>query len=149
VVARALPLLTHPQMLAITKKVARKIYQPGQPILLRNQEVRSFFMIASGEVEVVLEGKKGPGQVIARLKSGDFFGETSLLSGGRAIASIHAVGDTPAVLLELPRQEFLRMIRESPLTEEAISKIVQKRLAETGAVVPDKADKVAKKKKKK
>jgi energy-coupling factor transporter ATP-binding protein EcfA2 len=148
VVARALPLLTHPQMLGITKQVTRKMYQPGQPILLRNEEVRSFFMIATGEVEVVLEREKGPGQVIARLKSGDFFGETSLLSGGRAVASVHAAGDTPAVLLELPREEFLKMIQESPLTEEAIGKIVQKRLTETGAVVPDKADKAAKKKKK-
>jgi ABC-type lipoprotein export system ATPase subunit len=147
VVARALPLLTHPQMLGITKQVTRKMYQPGQPILLRNEEVRSFFMIAAGEVNVILKREKGKERVIARLKSGDFFGETSLLSGGRAVASVHAAGDTPAVLLELPREEFLKMIRESPLTEKAIGKIVQKRLAETGAVVPDKADKTAKKKK--
>ena len=138
-IARALPLLTHPQMLKITKLVSRRVYQPGQPVLLRNQEVRSFFMIERGTVEVTLKGRKGKEQTIARLGAGDFFGETSLLSGGRSIASVHTAGETPTVLLELPRKEFLKMIRESPLTEAAISKIVQKRLAETAA--PQKAAK--------
>ena len=130
-VARALPLLTHPQMLKLSKQVVRRVYQPGQVILLHNQDVQRFFMIARGEVDVTLKRRKKPGQIIARLTAGDFFGETSLLSGGRAVASVYAAGETPTVLLELPREKFLQMIRESPLTEQAISKIVQMRLKET------------------
>ncbi len=55
VVARALPLLNHPQMLQITHQAAKRVYQPGETILQQGERVGHFFMVASGEVEVVLE----------------------------------------------------------------------------------------------
>lgn len=133
IVARALPLLSHRQMLDVTKHSERQIYQPGQAIILHDQEVENFFMIERGEVEVVLQRRKVAGQIVARLQAGDFFGEVSLLKGGRAIASVHAGGESPVELLAQPRQKFLEMIQESPLTEEALCKIVQKRLEENRA----------------
>lgn len=133
VVAQALPLLTHPQMLNVTKQIERRVYEPGDAIILHDHQVESFFMIERGAVEVVLQRRRTDGQILARLEAGDFFGEVSLLKGGRAIASVRAAGDGPVTLLAQPREKFLQMIKESPLTEEALCKIVQKRLEENRA----------------
>ena len=129
-VAQALPLLTHPQMLNVTKHIERQAYHPGEAIILHDHEVENFFMIESGAVEVVLQRRQTDGQIIAQLEAGDFFGEVSLLKGGRAIAGVRATADSPVELLAQPREKFLQMIKESPLTEEALCKIVQKRIEE-------------------
>ena len=132
-VARVLPLLTHPQMLDITRQIENQVYKPGETIILHDRLVEYFFMIESGIVEVVLQRRRKEGQILARLQEGDFFGEVSLLKGGRAIASVRAAGDEPVKLLALKRENFLQMIKESPLTEEALCKIVQQRLEENRA----------------
>ena len=132
-IAQALPLLTHPQMLNVTKHIEHKIYEPGETIILHDHQVENFFMIERGTVEVVLHRRKTSGQILARLGPGDFFGEVSLLKGGRAIASVRAAAEGPVELLAQPREKFLQMIKESPLTEEALCKIVQQRLEENRA----------------
>jgi ABC-type lipoprotein export system ATPase subunit len=129
-VALTLPLLKHRQMLAISKKAQRLAFGPGQSILSRDEHVDSFFMIARGAVEIVLQDKKHDDFSIARLGSGQYFGEVELLRGGKAIASVRAVNDGPVELLALQRDDFHNLLKESPLTEEALGRIVQQRLEE-------------------
>jgi ABC-type lipoprotein export system ATPase subunit len=129
-VAQALPLLNHRQMLAVTRQARRMALEPGAPIIRRDEHVDSFFMIARGEVEVVLAGKHQNEFAAARLCPGEFFGEISLVRGGKAIASVRAAHETPVELLALSREDFQQMLQNSPLTEDAISRIVQRRLAE-------------------
>ncbi|MFH2102947.1 MAG: ATP-binding cassette domain-containing protein [Chloroflexota bacterium] len=129
-IVRALPLLRHRHMLEFTKLAERRIYQPGQTIISKQQQVDYFYMIARGEIEVVLQGQRKSDVVIARLKPGDFFGEIELLSGGKSIANVRAAPDIPVELSVLPREAFLRVIDESPITAEALGAIVQKRLTE-------------------
>jgi putative ABC transport system ATP-binding protein len=131
VVARALPLLNHQQMLSITHLINRRQYEPGQEILPVGSHVDLFYMISQGEIEVVIKSKKCPDLVAARLGPAQFFGEVELVQGGDSIASIRAVADSgPVELLVLPRQEFLNMLKDSPLTGEAVKKIVQARIVE-------------------
>jgi ABC-type lipoprotein export system ATPase subunit len=134
VVANALPLLTHPQMLAITKKIERRAYQPNENIIRRDEHVEYFFMIERGEADVVLEGKRRDDTLLARLGPGDFFGEIELVRGGKSIANVRAAAEGPVELLALLRADFNRMLDESPLTQEAISNVVQERLKEHKAV---------------
>jgi CRP-like cAMP-binding protein len=67
---------------------------------------------------------------ITSLEQNDFFGEISLLIGGKAIASVRSSIEGPTELLALPREDFQWLMNESPLTEEAICAIVQQRLEE-------------------
>ena len=53
-VARALPFLSHPQMLAATKQAKKQKVAPGATILQQGEAVEHFFMIVSGEVEIVV-----------------------------------------------------------------------------------------------
>ena len=87
-------------------------------------------MIRKGEVEVVLQDEKNQETVISRLKPGEFFGEIELLRGGKSIANVRAASNNPVEVLTLPREDFLRVIHESPITAEALGEIVQKRLDE-------------------
>ncbi|MDP1713881.1 MAG: ATP-binding cassette domain-containing protein [Anaerolineales bacterium] len=139
-IAKALPQLRHRHMLEFTKLVEERVYQPHETIIPRDQHVDYFFMIRKGEVEVVLQEKKrrpdgsslahrveGKDHIVSRLSENEFFGEMELLRGGKAIANVR-VGNKPVEALALPRADFIRVMNESPITAEALGKIVQKRL---------------------
>ena len=51
------------------------------------------------------------------------------MCGGKSIANVRA-GNTTVVVLAIPRADFLRVMEVSPITAEAIGKIVQERLEE-------------------
>ena len=129
-VAKALPLLRHRHMLEITKQAKRLTVQSGEVILSPGSSVDSLYVISSGTVNI--EGRKGRGrEVISHLRAGEFFGEIELLRGGKAIACVRA-GHQPVELLSFPREDFLRIVQESPITAEALGRIVQDRLKEHG-----------------
>jgi ABC-type lipoprotein export system ATPase subunit len=130
IVANVLPLLTHPQMLTITQKLERHVYQPGENIIRWDGHVDHFFMIESGEVNIVLQGKRRDDVLLARLDAGDYFGEIELMRGGKSVANVRAGENGPVELMALPRADFNQMLDESPLTQEAISTVVQERLKE-------------------
>jgi ABC-type lipoprotein export system ATPase subunit len=134
VVARALPLLTHSHMLEVSTLLQKSTYPASATILDRNIHVENFFMIGKGQVEVVLQGRRKEDIVIASLGPGQFFGEMELIRGGRSVACVRAGPDMPVELLSIGREDFRRLLTESPLTEESIGKIVQKRLEENRAI---------------
>lgn len=125
-ISRALPLLRHRHMLEFTKLVEQRVYRPHETIIPRDQHVDYFFMIRKGGVEVILQGKKKD-HIVSRLGENEFFGEMELLRGGKSIANVRA-GSQPVEVLALPRADFIRVMNESPITAEALGKIVQKRL---------------------
>ncbi len=127
-IVRALPLLRHHHMLEMTKDAKRITIQPGEVILDCDQPVDNLYMIASGSVNVMQANGKH-GKLLAHLKAGELFGEIELLRGGNAIACVRA-GTHPVDLLAFPREDFLRIIEESPITAEVLEKIVQDRLEE-------------------
>ncbi len=129
-VALALPLLKHRQMLKVTQKAQRLTFTPGQPIMRRDQHVETFFIISRGEVDIVLEGKNNQDFTVSKLMPGQYFGEVELIRGGKAIASVRASGESQVELLALTREDFHDLLKESPITEEAIARTVQHRLDE-------------------
>ena len=130
-VARCLPLLAHRQLLDATRHLERFTYQPGSIIIQQGQHVDYFFMVERGMVEVVLScGQKLRETRLARLGAGQFFGEVELVQGGQSIACIRAASDGPVELVALHRDPFVKLLGDSPLTEEMIGRIVQARLEE-------------------
>jgi ABC-type lipoprotein export system ATPase subunit len=129
-IAQSLPLLSHPLMKELARRVERQSFQPGAIILQQRNRVENFYMIRSGRVEIVLQERFSDDQVITSLGKNDFFGEISLLKGGKAIASVRAADDEAVELLALPQEDFNWLMDASPLTEEAICRIVQQRLEE-------------------
>jgi len=127
-VARSLPWLRHRHMLEFTRLIEKRIYPAKETIIPQNVHVENFFMIRKGEVEVVVQDKKNKETVISHLKPGDFFGEIELMRDSKSIANVRAGTKGPVQVLVLKREDFLRVIEQSPITAEALGKIVQQKL---------------------
>jgi len=129
-VARVLPLLSHKELLGVTRLVERRLYEPGETIIRKGDTQDHFYMISSGEVDVMLQPRNCPDLDVARLGAGQFFGELELIKGGNSIANIRATEDSPVDLVVLHREPFLKVLANSPLTERAIYNVVQARMEE-------------------
>jgi putative ABC transport system ATP-binding protein len=127
-VARALPWLRHRHMMEFTRLAAERLYAPGETIIPYNMPVEDFFMIRKGEVEVVLPDGKNKHIVLSHLKPGQFFGEVELVRGGKSLANVRASTTEPVEVLIIKRDDFLRVIEESPITADAVGKIIQQRM---------------------
>jgi ABC-type lipoprotein export system ATPase subunit len=128
-VARALPLLTHPQMLDATHRANKVVYPPLTTIIRQGEPVDHFSMIVEGEVEIVVSNDGCSEISLACLGPGQFFGEVELTSGQNSIASVRA-SKHGTELAELPKDEFYNLIDGSPLTRDALRKVADNRLTE-------------------
>ncbi|MEW6404860.1 MAG: ATP-binding cassette domain-containing protein [Chloroflexota bacterium] len=113
-VSRALPTLRHRHMLEVTKNAKRQTFQPRDVILDQGQSVQSIYLISSGNVEVTSADNQ-----TQNFTSGDLFGVTEILNGGNSLSRVQAGGE-PVEILTYPREEFLRILKESPKTVEAL-----------------------------
>ena len=128
-IARALPYLSHPQMMDATKKSERRIYQPGEIIIQESIPVVNFFMIVSGEVEIVVNTNQPNEMVLTNLGEGKYFGEIGLTRGTNATASVRASSEGAEVAV-LPKEIFSTLMNDSPSTRNEIQEIADLRLAE-------------------
>jgi ABC-type lipoprotein export system ATPase subunit len=133
VIARALPFLDHPQMLQATRQAQKCVYPPGSTIIRQGEHIEHFFMVTSGEVDVLLNEPECPEISLARLGRGQFFGEISLLRGGTATASVRAALDGPVEVALLERDDFLQLVNGSPLTKTNLDRVAQTRLEKNRA----------------
>jgi ABC-type lipoprotein export system ATPase subunit len=126
-VSRALPQLRHRHMLEFTRLLDERSYHPQQTILARDQHDDHFFIIRTGEVEVVLRDEQNKEYALSNLKKAEFFGKAELASGGKAIANVRA-GSQPVEVVIIPRADFIRVMNESPVTAESVARTVQAKL---------------------
>ena len=77
----------------------------------------SLFIILRGAVKVS-RSTQAAEEIFAQLGSGEFFGETSLVSGLRRSEKAKAVADS--VLFEIPRRAVLRLLNAEPSVKRAI-----------------------------
>jgi ABC-type lipoprotein export system ATPase subunit len=134
-VACSLSLLSHHQMMEVTRQIQHKSYDPGDVIIHEGEHVESFFMIEEGQVEICLQGPAPRQVLLAKLNKGEFFGEVELMKGGKSIATVSASSRGAVRLAALPRTEFMETLKGSPLTEDALSRLVQARLEENRTAV--------------
>ena len=85
------------------EKAKLNTYEPGSVIMKQGKKGRTFYVIASGEVEISVKTEYADplltpssylGAVINRLSKGDYFGERALITGEPRAASIRAVEKT-------------------------------------------------------
>lgn len=87
-----------------TRVLNQAHYEAGDYIFRQGDVGDQFYVIVSGEVEVIRELPDGQVTRLARLEKGEYFGEVALLTGRRRNASVRAGG--PVNLLCLGRDEF-------------------------------------------
>jgi CRP-like cAMP-binding protein len=105
-------------------------YEPGQYIVHQGDEGDRAYFINSGEVEVIREDHETE-SVVAKLKPGQYFGETALIRNEPRNASVRAA--TNVRLAVLGKRNFLVMLSVMPSTQDDILKTVQQRAMAQGA----------------
>ncbi len=93
----------------------------GEVIFKRNDYTNSFYCIAEGNVEILVDEAAGKR---VSLGAGEFFGEMSLISGRRRSATVFA--GQGCVLLETPRRSMTKLIN----SVDAVKKLVDRTFVE-------------------
>ena len=87
----------------------------GRQLTRQGQSSDSFYVLLDGEVDVMVDGKKR-----ATLKTGDFFGEISMLDRGVGTATVTT--KTPVRMMVMSHAQFRDAIKTSdPLLVKVLS----------------------------
>jgi CRP/FNR family cyclic AMP-dependent transcriptional regulator len=100
--------------------------EKGQFIFFQSDPSEKVYIVRSGLVSIVLGSPDGREMVINEMRPGDFFGEVGVLT--REPRSTSAVVRKEGVLLELPRQAFLRILADEPVLARRILEMTAIRL---------------------
>ena len=91
--------LAHPRVIQ-TERISRSHLKPGDYVFRKGDPPNNFYIIESGEVEVVRNsGENGEESVIAILGKGDFFGEMALLDHRNRNSGVRARTDVELTVL--------------------------------------------------
>jgi small-conductance mechanosensitive channel/CRP-like cAMP-binding protein len=116
--------LTSEARAQLARATTRGLFAEGEVVVHQGESGSSMFVVATGEVVVVLES----GQEIARIGSGGFFGEMSLLTGAPRNATVRTRADSE--LLEITGSAFRQFVLANPAAVEQIGVAVARRHAE-------------------
>ena len=101
-------------------------YPKGSVILFEDDPGDALYVVASGQVKVVLIGEDGREVILSVLGEGTFFGEMALLDDEPRSAHVIAMEDS--VVLALRREDFRARLRASPEVGIALLKELSRRL---------------------
>ena len=116
-----------------SERISRAHYEAGQIIFHQNELARSFYIILTGKVHV-FRRQDGQETEIATLGPGEYFGEMSLLRGGRHTASVRAL--TPVDLLTMNETDFTALATSSTRFSELLAEVMRQRLSSSDATDP-------------
>lgn len=101
-------------------------YAAGAVIIQQGDVPDKFYIITKGEVVVLDEPVDDLPREIGRLRTGDYFGEVGMLTGGRRLATVQA--ETAVDLMAMDYGTFRNWINSSPMIAEEISEVMAERL---------------------
>ncbi len=101
-------------------------YAKGSMILMQGEPGDALYLIADGQVKVVLVGEDGREVILSVLGPGSFFGEMSLLDDEPRSAHVVAMSET--LLLQLRREDFQARLRNSPEVAIGLMRELSRRL---------------------
>lgn len=100
----------------------------GETIVRQGDTGDTCYLIRNGSVDISLRDETGHERFIVTLKSGDFFGEMSLLAGEPRTATVTAKEDTTCLVIT--SQAFQGVFVENPDLAERLSEALAKRSGE-------------------
>jgi CRP-like cAMP-binding protein len=112
----------------LARSAKRRQFALGESLVKEGDDATTFYVLCSGDAEVVKGLDGNGGKVIGHLTAGDFFGEMALLDEFPRSASVRATSDCECLVLA--RWDFVGLIRTSPEVALAVLPVLSKRLRE-------------------
>ncbi|SRR5579862_79447 len=104
----------------------------GETLIEQGAEGNSMFILANGSANVYVD-RNHEQTLVATLRSGDYFGEMSLLTGEKRSATVIARSDCD--VLEVGKAEFGKIVQESQVLLEKLSDLLAQRRLEVEGVL--------------
>lgn len=128
-VLRRVPLLAtlgEEDLAAFAGLLRERRYPKGSMILAQGDPGEALYLLAAGQVKVVLIHEDGREVILSVLGVGAFFGEMALLD--QEPRSAHVVAMTDSLLLQLRREDFQARLRSGPEVSIALLRELSRRL---------------------
>lgn len=135
-ILRRIPLfasLPEAELRAFAPLLREKRFAKGAMILMQGDPGDALYVIAAGQVKVLLIGEDGREVILSVLGPGAIFGEMSLLDDEPRSAHVVAMDD--ATLLQLRREDFQARLRASPDVGLAVLRELSRRLRRADSTI--------------
>jgi CRP-like cAMP-binding protein len=119
----------------LSKLMVPRSFKAGEAIVQEKDQPAGFFVITSGNVEVVRGEAGGKPQALATLGPGDFFGEMALFEGQARSATVRALDDTDCLVMT--GWDFRAELSTDAEIAMAVLETVVRRLRELEARLPE------------
>ncbi len=96
----------------MARVMKREDLSAGDSVFEEGDVGDKLFIIVKGEVDIIKTADKGPGQVLVTLKSGDYFGEMSLIDDAPRSASARASVDS--TLFSIKKNDLALLLDNAP-----------------------------------
>jgi hypothetical protein len=119
------------ELLAVIRKMRLLMFEPGEVIFFEGQVGESLYIITTGKVRAYVRDGSGAPKEVRQLGEGDFFGEISVLEGGKRTATVTTADSCE--LLEFDKASLDEIARTHPNVLKVMREFAQKRAARTDA----------------
>ncbi len=110
---------------AIAHAAIRHEFLEGQAVVEQGAPGDSLYVVAEGLLEVSIRNTDEQGQIVGRLRAGDYFGEMSLLTGAPRSATIEAA--TSVVVFEVSKAVLEPILAKRPSVARHLAQTVATR----------------------
>jgi CRP-like cAMP-binding protein len=122
------------KLIAFTSQ--RLAFPSGETMFRQGDESDAAYVILEGEADVLLDTANGP-LVVSHLKRHDIVGEMGVITGAPRSATV--VARTQLVVLRLPKDHFLGLLREFSQLSQAVLTDLAHRLEATNRLLSARA----------
>ena len=129
----AIPGLNQDALGRVSAHLERRRFAPGEEVIHQGGKPDWFYVIVTGEAEVVNHHPSGDDIVLGRLGPGEYFGEIGILHNRPRTATVRVAGSDGLEVLALDREHFLALRDSAHQTGQAIADEAMRRLLAIGA----------------
>lgn len=135
IIPRAFPGISPGEVAELIKNSQLKNF-PAETILCRENELEdTFYLILEGDVEVTKVINNNEKRLLKTLGAGDFFGEMALIHNAPRAATVKTL--TPLIALEIHREAFDHVLKNSSSVSLAMVREISRRLRENDEMAID------------
>lgn len=131
----------HPYFAALRPKTLKAVgqraialrYPKGALVFLEGEPPRGLYVVASGSVRIFKSSEDGKEQVLHHIGAGQSFNDVAAFDGGPSPANAQVV--EPSVVLLVPRDALLELMRGEPEIAVAVVRALAGRLRQMSSLV--------------